>query len=287
MGYLRKIRLEYYEVVCKKNTDPANMPDRPFDLNLWIEKAEKLSLEAKTFDYYQERARLDKYWLDKVTGYWFLNFIRLRETNIPTMAKIDRESEPLVLEDDEYLGEEVNGLYDDKLNILMLQRNRFSLGVEGIEKYINLLWNSDQETIYLRPICPLGVQERAKKAYEYRKFTIRFADIKNNDLDINEKKPLKRIFSGLKEYKAINAEVTVTMGYNKNESLNKETVKETINEIIANEGLISKAEISMRETDDSNVEVIDLFADKMHDFIFVKLDKRESLASEYEESYMI
>lgn len=98
---------------------------------------------------------------------------------------------------------------------------------------------------------------------------------------------MKRIFSGLKEYKAINAEVTVTMGYNKNESLNKETVKETINEIIANEGLISKAEISMRETDDSNVEVIDLFADKMHDFIFVTLDKRESLASEYVASYMI
>lgn len=287
MSYVRKIRLEYYEVVCKKNVDPVNMPDRPFDLNLWIEKAGRLSLEARTFDYYQEQARLDKFWPDKVKDYWFLNFIRLRETNIPTTVKIDKESEPLVLDDDEYIGEEVNALYDEKLGILMLQRNRFSLGVEGIEKYLNLLWNSDEETIHLRPICPLGIQQKAEKAFEYRKFTVRFADVKNNDLDTNEMKPFKKIFNGLKEYEAINAEITVTMGYSKNESLHKETVRETINEVIANKGIISKAEISVKETDDSNVEVIDLFADKMHDFIFVILDKRESLASEYVASHMI
>lgn len=285
--YTRKIRLEYFEVVCRSINGKANTPDTAFDLNLWIEKAGKLSLEARTFDYYQEQARLDKFWYNDKSRFWFLNFIRLRETNIPTTAKIDQESVPLNLDDDEYIGEEVNAIYDDSLGIIMLQRNRYSLGVSGIEEYLNLIWQSDKEKIYLRPICPQNLQEKAVKAPEYRKFTVRFADVKNNDLDSDSQKPFTKIFDSLKKYQAVNAEITISMAYNHGESLDKETVRETIADIVKNKSIISKAEVSVKETDDTSVEVIDLFADKMHDFIFVPLEKRTSLASEFVESYMI
>lgn len=283
----RKIRMEYFEVVSRNNNNRADTPDTVFDLKRWISKAGKLSLEARTFDYYQEQARLDKLWYNDRSKYWFLNFIRLRETGIPTKAKIDQESVPFDLDDDEYIGEEVNALYDEALHIIMLQRNRYSLGVAGIEEYLNLIWGSDSEKIYLRPICPNNLQEKANRAPQYRKFTIRFADVKNNDIDTAENRPLKIIFDNFKRYGAVNAEVTVSMGYNRGESLHLETVRETISEIIQNKTMVTKAEVSIKETDDTSVEVIDLFADKLHDFIFVTLEKRMSLASEYVENYMV
>lgn len=165
MSYIRKVRMEYYEVVCKAKDDSAGIPDRSFDLNLWINKAAKLSLEARTFDYYEEQARLDKFWYDDGSEFWFLNFVRLRETNIPSKARKDKEAEPITLDDDEYIGEDVTALYDEKLNIFMLQRNRHSLGVSGLEEYLNLIWNAEDITIYLRPICPKNLQEKAKKRF--------------------------------------------------------------------------------------------------------------------------
>jgi len=281
MGYGRKIRLEYYEVVCKNKEDEVNVPDRRFDLNLWIDRAARLSLEARTYDYFEEQARLDKFWYDKETDFWFLNFIRLRETNIPNKASIDKEAEPLVLEEDEFIGEDANALYDERIGVLTLQRNRYSLGVQGIEEYLNLIWNSDEQTIYLRPICPINLQQKTMRAKNYRKFTIRFADIQNRNLDSDARRPFKKIFDSMREYEAVNAEITITMGYNKNDSLDINTVHETINDINRNRGVVVKAEVGIKENEDTNVEVIDLFSDKMHDFIFVYLEKRESLASEY------
>ncbi len=287
MSYTRKIRMEYFEVACRYVNDKAHTPDAAFDLNLWIAKAGKLSLEARTFDYYQEQARLDKFWFNEQSKYWFLNFIRLRETNIPTTAKIDAESVPLELADDEYIGEEVNALYDDKLSVLMLQRNKFSLGVNGIEEYLNLVWNSNNEKIYLRPICPLDLQEKAAKAPEYRKFTIRFADMKNQAVDSDSPRMFNKLFDNLKKYKAVNAEITVSMAHNQGDALDTETVRETIKDIVGNKNMVSKAEVSVKYMEDTKVEVIDLFEDKLHDFIFVPLEKRVSLASEFVESYMI
>lgn len=285
--YKRKIRLEYFEVVCRHINSGANTPDTKFDLNLWIKKAGRLSLEARTYDYYQEQARLDKFGYNEQSKYWFLNFIRLRETNIPTTAKIDAESVPMDLDDDEYIGEEVNALYDDQIGVMMLQRNKFSLGVNGIEEYLNLVWASDKESIYLRPICPLNLQDKVVKAPEYRKFTIRFADVRDKEVDGDSKNSFTALFDNLKKYKAVNAEVTVSMAYNHGDALDAQTVRETIGDIMKNKELVSKAEFSVKNIEDANIEVIDLFADKLHDFIFVPLEKRTSLASEFVENYMI
>lgn len=287
MAYTRKLRMEYYKVVCRSVDSPPNQPDRDFDLNLWIAKAGKMSLEGRTFDYYQEQARLDKLWHDDVHNIWFLSFARLRDTNLPAKAKIDREIEPIQLAEDEYIGEEANAIYDEHLGVLMLQRNRYSLGPNGIEEYLNLVWASQTEKIYLRPIPSLNPTEKAKKAKNYRKITIRFADVRNKAPDIPEGKPLRHIFDALRTYKAVSAEITMTMGYVRGDTLDPATVKDSIEDVLGNRDSIAKAEVGVKLDDDASVELVDLFADKIHDFIFVTLDKRESLASEYVVNLMI
>ncbi|MDO3680654.1 DUF6731 family protein [Paenibacillus ehimensis] len=276
----RKVRFEYYQVVFRTKDDSKHDRDRLFDLVQWMDKAKKKSLEGRTYNYRQEQARLeDAYW-DQELGFYFLHLVRLRDTNIPSKARVDSSVEPLELEDDEFIGEEVSALYDENNHVLMLQRNKFSLGPEGIEEYLNLLWDNDDETIHLRPICPPNAFAIARKASEYRKINIRFADIKDVDSKklLHFKSPLKGIISSYNEYRGLNAQVIITVGNVKSSSLDNKTINDTLDDLEENPQFFSKAEITKRDSDDARVEILDLFAHKAHDFGTFRMEKRETLS---------
>lgn len=287
MRYTRTIRVEYFEVVCRKMKEETGSPDTPFDFNRWIDKADKLTLDQRVYEYYQDWARLDKIFYREESNYWFLNFIRLRETNIPSTAKLDRVSEPLTLEEDEYIGEEVTILYDEDIYVLALQRNRYSLGVSGIEEYINRLWDSNEERIYLRPILPLELQKKIFKTNIYRRLIIRFADVNSKELKGDSKKPLIRLYNDIKKYNAVTAEISIGMGYNYGEHLDMETIRDTIYGVMENKDIISKAQLKIKENEDTSVETIDLFSDKLYDFISIPIKERTSLTSQNIEPYML
>ncbi|WP_041607818.1 DUF6731 family protein [Halobacteroides halobius] len=150
MAYRKKIICEYYAVACRKNDQSDDNPDAFFDFRRWIKKANQFlpSEEENTYDdltytYYQEEARLDNIWLLE-EGVYALKFARLRQTNLPHTATEKNEGEPISLEDNEYIGEEVVGIYNAQENILMLQRNKHSLSPTGIEQYLNLLWGNKE-----------------------------------------------------------------------------------------------------------------------------------------------
>lgn len=277
----RRVKFEYYHVVFRKKDDPKNARDRLFDLVVWIDKAMSKSLEGRTYDYKSEQARLDNAYWDDELGYYFLHFVRLRDTNIPSKAKLESQVEPFELDDDEYLGEEVSALYDEDYHILMLQRNRYSLGPEGIEEYLNLIWDNPDETIYLRPICPPDVFEMVRNSKEYRRINISFSDLnlqsKKKFVD-RLKSPLKQIVESFNEYEGVNAQVIITMGNAKGYSLRRETVEDTLIDIQENKEFFSNAEIAKKDSDDARVELIDLFEHKAHDFATFRMEKRESLS---------
>lgn len=279
MQYTRKVRFEYYNIIIRGNDEDPNSQDTPFDLLRWISKVQPLSLEDRVRDYHQESARLDREWV-RDDDYYYLNFVRLRETNIPSRATTTTEAEPLELDDDEFLGEDVTALYDREHNILMLQRNKYSLGVSGIEEYINLLWEVDNERIILRPIKLDNVEKKIKEAELYRKLNIRFADIPNHEFVGNTDSPIRKMIDTFGVYNAINAQIIITVGRSSGSTLHSETVHESFNDIYKNKGLISKAEVSAKETDDTKVEVIDLFEDKAHSFGFFKLESKQTLGYE-------
>jgi hypothetical protein len=280
MAITRKVKFEYFEVVSKLKDDLDQSPDRLFDFQRWIDKAEKLSLEGRTFDYYSERARLEKFSYYDDDCYWLLNFVRLRETNIPLRGKIDQEVEPIELEDDEFIGEDVSMLYDPKLNVVMLQRNIHSLGPSGIEKYINLLWNSEKEEIYLRPIYYPNSFDKAMEAKIYRKIMVRFAQLPN-DINNLDDSPIKSIIQGFGEFKGMIGEITISMGQAKKENLHRETVYKTLEVIGKNKEIFKKVQLTYKEDEEKEVEILDLFDDKLYDYLIFYLENRQSLACEY------
>lgn len=277
MNYYRKVKFEYFQVFVK---NVVTGRERLFNFQEWIDLANRTSLEKRVREYKGERARLEEAYFDPELDYYFLHFVRLRATNIPSKAKLDSNVEPFELEDDEYLGEEVSALYDEDKHIMMLQRNKFSLGPSGIEEYLNLLWSNDNEVIELRPIPMPNSFELAKKPGVYRRINIRMADIdkKVNESTVDKfKSPLGKFIKAYGEYQGVNAQITITVGNVKEKELDNELTRQTIEDIEENKELFSKAEIGKRDNENSPVETIDLFDGLAHDFANFRLETRGTL----------
>ncbi|OME08021.1 hypothetical protein BSK64_06185 [Paenibacillus odorifer] len=280
MNY-RKVRFEYYQVVLRRRDDRRGERDRLFDLPAWMEVAQGLSLDGRTYDYRQEKSRLETSYWDNELEFFFLHFVRLRDTNIPSTARQNGQVEPLELDDDEFIGEEVSALYDEDNHVLMLQRNKFSLGPEGIEEYFNIIWNNPDEIIYLRPICPPNTFEIARRAAEYRKINIRLADLREVPREniLNRlRSPIGGLISSVRNYEGANVQVTITVGTSRTDSLNDETINDTLIDIEQNPDLFTRAELVIKEEDDSRIELIDLFEHKAHDFGNFRMERRETLS---------
>lgn len=285
----KKIKIEYYKTYCAVDEGEGFGKDKAFDLLYWIERAKGLDLNQRVRDYYSEKARLDSADYDEDARMWVLSFSRLRETNIPNIAKEDQEAEPIELEDDEYIGETACAIYDDKRKVLILQRNIHSLGSKGIEQYMNLIWNEPSKMLFLRPIKVTDTKQTAKEAAEIRKIIIAFADMKKKAKEGfgDEEKTVTKIFDGLSKYEGVNAQITITMGRERGESLSKSTIDDTIEEAIKQKDHISKLEVALKRDETSSVEVLDLFDQKLHDFIFVDLERRKTISMEYLTSRML
>lgn len=275
LAFTRKVRFEYFTVTYRRSEDPPEMVDRPFDLQRWFQRAETMTLMERTLKYYQDQVRLDKFYFSNDYGQWFLHFVRLRDTDLPSLASNDKEVWPIHLYDDEYIGEDVSGLYSHELGVLMLQRNYHSLGVTAVARYMNEIWGNSGEQIYLRPMLQLDVVERAMKAGSYRRLTVRFADVSAATFPKDDVSPLRTIIKEFGQYDGVSAEITVSLGRRKG-TLRQEPVKASIRDVIANKKNVSKATLSIK-SDNEPVEVLDLFDDQVYDEAFFSLEKRRSL----------
>lgn len=273
--YQKKIRIEYYQVVKAYNDGR----DELYDLRCVIKELDKLSLEERKKEYYQDGARLDKMKYNSIDNYWYLNFVRLRQTGIPSKASETHETEPIKLLENEYIGEEVSSIYDVDNHILVLQRNRDSLSSSGLELYLNYFYKAkDGSMIALRPIKASDLDEKLRTAKEYKKITMRFADIPLRVVHGDKNTSFGQFIDNFRNYDANYAVLTMSLGKGRSKgSLNQDTINETVNLIRENEGLVDTAELNVKSSEIEPVETIDLFSKRSHDFIVIKMEKLETI----------
>lgn len=284
MPYIANVRFDYFEVACQNNNNPKKK-DGLFDLLLFIDRLDKMKLQDRTCEYKGQKIRVETIKYNNKKELWFMGFTQLRDTNIPSLAKENSESKPIKLDEDEYLGENACGVYDPRYNILMLQRNIHSVSPTSVEWYINKISDNNSQQVYLRPICPIDIQRKLLNAQEYRRINIKLANFKNAEIK-GEKRALGRVVDSLTGYNANRISLSISIGYEKDAYLDKKIAKDTISDLIENKDIVAGAEVSFRETIDSNVEVLDLFEAKLHDIIRLNLERRETVASEYMENVM-
>lgn len=279
----RVIKFNYYEVQCVEICTGKLIK---FDIYKFVKEILGKQLSELTKDYYQEKARVDKCWYNEEGDYWFFNFTRLRDTNIPNRAYINRKSEGIELKDNEYISEECNAIYDCSLGVLMLQRNIHSVSVSGIAEYLTKIINIKSIRVELTPILSKDVLEKIYHAKEYRKLTIKLAASNDVKQKSRAASSLFSAFNSFNNYNGISAEITISAGRDKSKFLDYKSVRETLDDIQNNRNQINKAVITCKN-DDDRVEVIDLIDSVMQDKIHVVLEKRVSLASDYVETLML
>jgi len=257
------VNFDYFYVTCRPKGAPPTIRDVPFDLRAILSLLEKEGLQERTFPYKQEQARMEQFsFMAHTSNLWDMYFTRLRDFNLPTKAKKNAPSKPVDLDDDEYIGENVSAIYDESCNIIMIQRNKFSLGPSAIEEYFNHYCSSEEE-INLRPIYVTDMKTKIKRADSVRKLRIKFADVKKATENVTGQS-LKKWLTTFDDYETVAGEIILTVGRKRKASLGG-NLQGLVDEIYENKDIISKAEANIKKTELADNELIDLFNNNAHD----------------------
>jgi hypothetical protein len=259
------VKFDYYRTVVRPKGSPATVPDSPFDIRPFLSRVGSKPLPERAMAYKQEKARMESYAYDSNTGFWDIYFGRLRDFNQPYLAREDGPSEPIDLDDDEYIGENVSAIYDEDHHILMLQRNRYSLGPSAIEEYLNYFHSDGNEEIFLRPIRLTDPRGKVNSAAFHRKFRIKFADLDKKTTE-GRGASLSKWMSLFQEYESVTGEVIISVGRQKKATLGG-SLRDFVNELHENKDVVVGAEMTIRKSELSEVEVVDLFEEHAHDII--------------------
>ena len=165
------IKYQYYQL-CTFNGDKYT--EDLYDLVEWLGRVGGLSLEEKVHEVSGIEGRLETAIPVFNDKFFALNFMRLDILSNTYILGKDTEARHIDLEENEYIGKNTVMLYDPKYSIAMVQCNRGSYGIYGLQKYINS-FNSGMNLCYFRPINN-DVTDEYLKSTPALKIDVRFAN---------------------------------------------------------------------------------------------------------------
>lgn len=283
MEYKRTIRFQYYRILCKRKGENRKWGEyEPFNLVSWIISMDSSNKVQKTIEFNKTLARIDCFSHDEDSDFWGIRFMKLRDTNIPTKVKENKVAEAIELEEDEYIGEDVTLLYEKKSSIAMIQSNRFSLGISRLEEFFTYTNNEENVKVYIEPIVMSNQIGRLKQC-NFKSIDISFANL-GAWTNTSDNQSLASIISTVKRTGGLAGRISIGLGHTKKDTLDRVESQSIINEIFSNKRFIRSAKAKVREDDDTDVEIIDLFEEVYHDFLDFTL--RSKAALEYRDAML-
>lgn len=278
------IEFQYFEVCC---LDDVTKTEFRYDLQRWIKMMIARSLDARVQDVNNIKGRLENIDLVASDEFYILNFMRMDEISNTYIVKEAERAQHIDLEDDEYIGRSTVVLYDPRLNVVMVQRNRGGYGIAAIESYINS-FNEPTNLCYLRPIS--NEFEYAGQNGAFLKLDVRFANIK--EFKAYNSRAFEHVIDACNDFQGVTAHIEIGLGYSRGEELNADTIQEAITDIRdpRNRDSISTARVKF--TDDQKSEIFDLFDNLVHDVLYFTVPSRgelkhndmaERMAKQYDE----
>lgn len=256
------IKYQYYQVCTIVGTEQT---EYIYDLREWIETLHNLSLEERIKEIGDISGRLEDVVLVHNNEFYALNFMRLDVVSNTYVLAPETRARHVDLQENEYIGKNTVVLYDPRYNIAMIQCNRGSYGIMGLQSYINSFIDNGK-LCYFRPI-DYDYDNMLTKNKQFLKLDVRFANTRK--LISKESKAFERIIDLCNQVECRTAHLEFGLGYNygRKEELEPETIQGIISEIRdeSNMGLISAARITL--TDDQKSEIFDLLQNILSDKI--------------------
>lgn len=274
----KTVRFEYYRVCTQPYDKEANILLKELTPTSIKDVLIKLEQNANKRTYLCNNEPATLHTIKKIEDVWTMRFIRVRnEAYMPgKLNKNTQEYKEIELEDDELLGEEVTAIYDDTKKIIMVQRNRNSLSISGLQSYLQSAYNNSEKFINLAPITIPYEKRELKPEHIFRKIIIGIDPLSYDDECIN-KSSLGDILNIVKNKwnsRSLNLEISVGNSKRDN-SLKKNEVLYLPS--LAGEKYIRNLRVYRKEHEDTCVEMVDLLTDKLIDECDISYSKNKSI----------
>jgi len=260
-----------------------------YDLRRWINNLGDCELQNRNTKINGYTSRLENIEIlpNNNNRYVAMRFMKLVDSYLPHMSYENKESIALELNEDEYLGKDVNCIYDANHYIIMIQNNRASLNITSLQTYINetsikLGLINENQSIALKPIASC-IDPRNLKRVQYRRFTVSFANYRR--LFNGEKNDIEKLIDTFNQYESYTATIIFGLGHQwRNNSLDSDKVNHTIDYLYDNKELISSAKVEYSVGE--KVEIFDLLDNIIYSSIIFHLEKKSSLGFDYAKTRM-
>jgi phosphotransferase system HPr-like phosphotransfer protein len=215
--------------------------------------------------------------------------VRIRMNDLPPIAGLDGGVTDLKLKQDEGLGEQTAFLYHPKTQVLVFHTTQVGVSISSFLMYFRMLgksiFNLTQDEIFADPLISEGALQKLARMKAIRKFEykIRCASVNNPNFLKNEDLSLKEDIALISKFKSPTLSLALSVGHLKNDSLDMENTKSTIQSMLrlisknSEEGEVTKIRISGSDEDNDNYHIYNLIKDVMRESVKLENNYERSL----------
>lgn len=280
----QKVRFDFYMPCILDEEDQllfANIEDLLFDI-------QKLDIESRTGRYFDTPVRMDLvHNIQESPELIYFHLVRMRDEGLASTKRETEDLTDIVLDEDDFIAEDVSGLFDTETCAIMLQRNSHSLSITGLKSYLNQMYDkihpNDDFEVFFQPVPDRDIIKKAQKIKKFRSMELRFASSKATSFDNAFGGFLGGFTDVFKHSGGSNMGLTIS-ATRFEPDLNKTQMLDVIDEIQDNKSLLSTAIFKGSEAD-APVEVYDLLNGRLVTYttfaIYQKVNDTEETYKKY------
>lgn len=273
--YKRLVKFTYYKIKLISNEN-GHEKVWDYDLTNWLASVSDDGHMYQNCELADTKVNFQELYHDMKEEIYVFRAYKLRDYNVPSKIKEGESAEPIELDDNEYIGEDMTVLYDWKNSICMIQQNRMSVGISRLAEWINktIGFDESQKVVFI-PISDRFTKSKLKNKY-IRTIEFSFANMEQE----NEDGPLSSIINGIGRYKGASAKITISVGRTKDAQLDPQSSYDLIEDIQNHPESIGTARAklkSMSDDDKARIEMVDIFETSSHDYIEFNITEKKPL----------
>lgn len=273
--YKRPIKFTYYKVrLISMENGEEKISD--YDLTNWLASMLEDKQMYKNVELTDTTVNFQELYHDSKEDIYVFRVYKLRDYNVPSKIREGQSAEPIDLDDDESLGEDMTVLYDWKNSICMIQQNRMSVGVSRLAEWINKDREyDDSNKVAFFPISDHFTKNKLNNKY-IRTIEFSFANMEA----VDEDGPLGSIINSIGRYRGTTAKISISVGRARDAQLDREPSYDLIEDIQNHQGSIGSARAklkNMSDDDKARVEMVDIFETSSHDYIEFEIIAKKPL----------
>lgn len=125
------MKFTYYKIKLISN---ENGHEKVCDYNLtdWLASVSADGHMYRNCELADTKVNFQELYHDMKEEIYVFRAYKLRDYNVPSKIREGESAEPIELDDNEYIGEDMTVLYDWKNSICMIQQNRMSVGISKL-----------------------------------------------------------------------------------------------------------------------------------------------------------